>query len=743
MNFTWRHLRMIRRITSSMDDLMTKLNQIRPLVEGLKRCSHDQERIALLDQECCVRKWLQAPSPLRTLLTALSLECELVIKSLVAIEQHDHLFSFPNQCFPFVEKVRELLNDLLPVELFYREMGGIVGYHFTICSLIVEKKSLRSFSERGWNVYQPPKVDISEKNKEIRSYLIEGIRALPRLAEIYPVGGAADRLRLCDPLTGVHLPAALLPFCGRTLLEGLVRDVIAKEYLYYQLFGEQITVPIAMMTSKEKDNHFHVVKICEEMGWFGRSREAFQFFCQPLVPTVDQEGKWCKSEEMKLVMKPGGHGAIWKLAQDRGVFRWLRDLGKEKILVRQINNPIAGIDDSLLVFCGIGCQGNKVFGFASCPRQVHSAEGVNVLLEKTGKEDKYCLTSIEYCDFSQFGIEDVPIEEKIPDGVCYSQYPSNTNILFADIVAVEEVIKECRIPGGLVNFKEVPNAKVPVARLESTMQNIADYFVDSCDHLFATKPLALRVFLTNHLRHKTISTTKKEFQPGGVLLETPEGCYYDLLRNHHELLTTHCFYDLPPLQSPEKYVEQGPAFLFHYHPALGPSYEVIAQKLKRGGLEEGSELHLEIAEIIASNLRVTGSLLVVAKAPVGKSCDGIVRYSKKVGRCQLFNVKVENEGINHERSSSYWKGEVLRKECCEIIIHGDGELEIKDVILNGAIRIEVKEGTKMTVSQDTDGKLEFREEAISLPSWVWEYSYSEGGIVLVIKSSREDLPRCL
>ena len=42
---------------------------------------------------------------------------------------------------------------------------------------------------------------------------------------------------------------------------------------------------------------------------------------QPLVPTVDaKEGKWVKSEPFKLVLKPGGHGVIWKLASDKGIF---------------------------------------------------------------------------------------------------------------------------------------------------------------------------------------------------------------------------------------------------------------------------------------------------------------------------------------------------------------------------------------------------------------------------------------
>lgn len=37
--------------------------------------------------------------------------------------------------------------------------------------------------------------------------------------------GAGDRLGLQCPETGECMPAAVLPYCGRTMLEGLMRDL--------------------------------------------------------------------------------------------------------------------------------------------------------------------------------------------------------------------------------------------------------------------------------------------------------------------------------------------------------------------------------------------------------------------------------------------------------------------------------------------------------------------------------------
>jgi hypothetical protein len=55
---------------------------------------------------------------------------------------------------------------------------------------------------------------------------------------IHLAAGAGDRLGLRDEATGECLPSAMLPYCGRTMLEALVRDLQAREHLYWHLTGE-------------------------------------------------------------------------------------------------------------------------------------------------------------------------------------------------------------------------------------------------------------------------------------------------------------------------------------------------------------------------------------------------------------------------------------------------------------------------------------------------------------------------
>ena len=675
-------------------------------LEFLRRelLSHAQtvnERIAILDRHPNVVALLKKPSFFRTFLQGLTPECECVLKQLAAIGQ---------VIDPTVEDAkrwRELLNRLLAIDHFYREIGGLVGYQAEVVRLLCQ-------SERSpWVHYNAPIFDdISKETPEVIEAIRWGLEALPEMAELYPLGGAADRLHLVDESTNSELPAAKLPFLGRTLLELLVRDIQAREWLYFRLFGLTLTTPIAIMTSWEKDNHRHVLNILEEKEWFGRPKESFRIFPQPLVPLVDEQGNWHTASPLKLLLKPGGHGAIWKLARDEGIFDWLRSLGRKKLLVRQINNPAAGLDYGLPAFLGIGWKKNKSFGFSSCPRRIQSAEGMNVLAETANGD--VALTNIEYCDFAKCGIQDAPLKEGEP----YSRFSSNTNILFADLDAVEQAILRCPFPGLLINLRkgsmvndEGVAKEAYSARLESTMQNIADVMTEPKKEDLTTE----KTFVTYNHRHKTISVAKKAYHPQSPLLETPEQCFYELQQAARELLKE-CGVALPPSKSAQEAVSFGPESLFLYHPALGPLYSIIRQKLRGGHFSPGAELLLEIAEISMLNLSLDGSLQIRAEEVVGRTL-----YSEQVGRCVLRNVTVLNRGVDWSASAPYWKMNLHRWETVHIELRGHSEFYAEEVQLEGSHHFVVENGTRMLLRQK-GGKLLIEEEPIgSAPLWGYEW----------------------
>jgi hypothetical protein len=583
-----------------------------------------------------------------------------------------------------------LLEKMVAVDAFYRELGGIVGYQKKILEFLNGGSDQRQMEISSF--YVPDFIDITQETPDVLEAIHLGICSLPEMAEMYPLGGAADRLHLVDETTGQELPAAKLGYAGRTLFEGLIRDLQAREYLYFKLNGTQIEVPVVIMTSEEKNNHLHIQRICNDYAWFGRRKEGFRFFVQPLVPAVDPNGNWCLIGPFAPLLKPGGHGALWKLARDCGIFKWLEHLSIKKALIRQINNPIASLDYGLLAFIGWGIKKRGVFGFASCPRVVQSAEGINVVVEK--KDGELTLT--------------------------------NTNILFVDLKAIEQAVARCPFPGLLVNLKQTAywgrsgeKQQSLMARLESTMQNIAD--------VFAEKKKPESTFVTYNKRNKTISTAKKAYVPGGPIQETPEECFYVYLQATRELLKQHCGFLLPPQRSLSDYLQKGPDLVFIYHPALGPLYSLLAQKIFRGKISIGAELQLEIADAEILNIHLQGSLLIHASQPLGHfDEEGILHYSNRTGRCILKNVRVKNRGVIWEESQPYWKNHFTRKEALQIHLNGFSEFVAEDVLFEGHFCFDVPEGIRMRV-ENKNGKIVVVEEKLEeTPFWVYRWEERQG-----------------
>jgi hypothetical protein len=162
------------------------------------------------------------------------------------------------------------------VEDFYDSIGGLVGYQAQCLQLIARQQredeaaasdyglsptssgtfedSLSLSSSGDWpsgmlsnghsgshspatptepatDFLVPAGLDLAspELAGEAAAAVAAGIEALPHLAEVYPLGGAGDRLGLQCDVSGEALPTAVLQYCGRSLLENLLRDLQVRE----------------------------------------------------------------------------------------------------------------------------------------------------------------------------------------------------------------------------------------------------------------------------------------------------------------------------------------------------------------------------------------------------------------------------------------------------------------------------------------------------------------------------------
>ena len=724
------------------DTLHYQVEELSLLLDRLQKAKTNAERIAILDELTSVQDYLIENSLLRSFSKGLDTDHTYALKAVLAIGQGPILFNPKHLKEHGDEAFKVLLEQLVEVERFYKPLGGIVGYHFTVLSALSKKTGVNKAAAEHEEYIHPEGLNIDIDSAAVRSALRAGIESLESMAEIYPMGGAGERLNLIDADTGIPLPVAALRFAGRTLLEGLIRDVQAREYLHYKMTGKQVTVPLVIMTSEEKDNHDQITRLCQEHRWFGRPQQSFAFIKQEQVPVITVEGNWSLSEPLTLALKPGGHGVVWKLASDQGIFSWLLKQGRTKSLVRQVNNPIAGLDHALLSLSGVGCREDKAFGFASCERLPKSAEGVDVVIErKTDKGFDYCLTNIEYTEFTERGIDDVP---EGPNNQ-FSRYPSNTNILFVDIPSITKALERCPFPGPIINMKnKVPyidstgrESSIEGGRLELTMQNIADSITSHFPQRLKKAELmdALGTFIIYNRRIKTISTTKTAFKVGETSNSTPEHAFFDLLTNHHDLFANSCHFSMPALGSHEAYFKEGPGFIIHYHPALGPVYSVIGQKVRHGRMHKGAELQLEIAEVDIDRLDLSGSMLIETKSPLGcHDKAGNLSYDGRESRCLLHDVVIRNKGIDRAASNCLWKNEIRRHERLYIVLGEGSEFEANGVTFEGDYSFEVPAHHRLVVKQK-DGKLTKILTALKQPTWKWHYAFDDENRIVLTRQS--------
>ena len=213
---------------------------------------------------------------------------------------------------------RCLSQDLLKLETFYSSLGGLLGYQLRSLQLLSAAHSDNGVEGDASVEYLMPRfLDLSTSDDRVKAAVRSGIQAIPYMAEIYALGGSGDRLGLQCPESGHLLPSAMLPYCGRSMLDSMIRDLQvwplcsrkrrylvtqcmqARESLYFRLTGEQHTTPIVIMTSDAKENDRRIREMLISQNWYGRGQDSFFIFKQPLVPLIDiTSGAW-------LVTSPG------------------------------------------------------------------------------------------------------------------------------------------------------------------------------------------------------------------------------------------------------------------------------------------------------------------------------------------------------------------------------------------------------------------------------------------------------
>lgn len=87
-----------------------------------------------------------------------------------------------------------------------------------------------------------------------------------------------------------------------------------------------------------------------------------RLFRQPLVPLVSAaDGKWLVPQGLAPILKPGGHGAIWKLMLDEGIFSWMYQHDREAAIVRQIRYCLCMCEPAYSITAGAKVLSHVMF----------------------------------------------------------------------------------------------------------------------------------------------------------------------------------------------------------------------------------------------------------------------------------------------------------------------------------------------------------------------------------------------
>lgn len=181
------------------------------LLRRLEKNETIDSKISILEKLFVVENFLkECPKSVLEFIEIHSSLVRYVLYSVVAIGQGTVIFQKTrNYSSAFLA---ELVEQLVEVEHFYAHAGGIIGYHKKILELITESRKEKCLKEDTVTYLHPAGPFIQEEDKEIRSVIREAIEQLFCLGEIYPLGGAGDRLNLIDAENKRFFTGSFSPF---------------------------------------------------------------------------------------------------------------------------------------------------------------------------------------------------------------------------------------------------------------------------------------------------------------------------------------------------------------------------------------------------------------------------------------------------------------------------------------------------------------------------------------------------
>ena len=161
----------------------------------------------------------------------------------------------------------------------------------------------------------------------------EALLARGELAVLVVAGGQGTRLGFEGPKGAFRLG----PVSERTLFEQQAQKIRGLR----RRLGKR--VPWYLMTSGATDDATR--ELFAESAFFGLPPEDVFFFCQPMVPALDFEGRLILEEPSRIFESPNGHGGVLTALLESGALDHMERRGVRSIFYYQVDNPLVRIGD--------------------------------------------------------------------------------------------------------------------------------------------------------------------------------------------------------------------------------------------------------------------------------------------------------------------------------------------------------------------------------------------------------------
>ena len=223
-----------------------------------------------------------------------------------------------------------------------------------------------------------------------------------KVAAMTVAGGQGTRL-------GFDAPKGTFPIgpvSGKSLFELFAESILATRRRY------DAPLPWLIMTSDATDQATRA--FFAQHDFFGLGQSTVHFFCQAMMPAVDDDGRIMLREKHRVAVSPNGHGGSLKALSDSGLIDHLLRAGVDIISYFQVDNPLVTPADPL--FLGLhALAGSHMSSIAV--RKTGDFEKVGVFARVDG-----VLQVIEYSD--------------LPDALATARTPGGGRLLDAASVAI-------------------------------------------------------------------------------------------------------------------------------------------------------------------------------------------------------------------------------------------------------------------------------------------------------------------